>query len=196
MYTLSFFSDIKCQFIKQVIKLKILCFLVSRSFENFYVHMYICCHFLRYNVEHNFKRKMTTNGTTNCVKYLLHQGMHFFETPMSNPTVSVRKLCSPRLKFGKHVACQTEISHTSSEDWFAELWDELHLPITDLDTFLSEIIQDLTNCFYKSESPTEIVGQIKCVKSRTFHKLLRQSQISCSPNLCCKLFTYILTIIE
>jgi len=66
-------------------------------------------------------------------------------------------------------------THTSSEDWFAELWDELHLPITDLDTFLSEIIQDLTNCFYKSESPTEIVGQIKCVKSRTFHKLLRQS---------------------
>jgi len=83
---------------------------------------------------------MTTNATTNCVKYLLHQGMHFSETLMSNPTVSVRKWCSPRLKFGKHVACQTEISHTSSEDWFAELWDELHLPTTDLDTFLSEII--------------------------------------------------------
>jgi len=141
MYTLLFFSDIKCQFFKQKKK----CVLVSRSFKNFHVHMYICPHFFRYNVAHNFKCKMTTNATTNCVKYLLHRGMNFSDILVSNPTVSVRKLCSPRPKLGKHAACQTEMSHTSSEDWFAELWDELNLPITDVDTFLSEILHDLTN---------------------------------------------------
>ena len=88
---------------------------------------------------------MATNATTNCVKYLLHQGMNFSEILVSNPTVSVRNLCSSRLKLWKHVACQTEISHINSEDWFAEPWDELNLPTTHLDTFLSEIIQDLTN---------------------------------------------------
>jgi len=107
--------------------------------------MYICPHFFRYNVAHNFKCKMTTNATTNCVKYLLHRGMNFSDILVLNPTVSVRKLCSPRPKLGKHAACQTEMSHTSSEDWFAELWDELNLPITDVDTFLSEILHDLTN---------------------------------------------------
>ena len=112
---------------------------------NLYVHMYICSHFFRYNVVQNFKCKMTTNATTNCVKYLLNRGTNFSDILVSNPTVSVRKLCSPLLKIGKHVACQTELSNISSEDWFAGLWDELNLPITDLDTFLSEILQDLTN---------------------------------------------------
>jgi len=88
---------------------------------------------------------MTTNATINCVKYLMHRGTNLSDILVSTPTVSVRKLCSPRLQLGKHVASQTEISHTSPEDWFAELWDELHLPITDLDTFLLEILQNLTN---------------------------------------------------
>jgi len=75
----------------------------------------------------------------------MHRGTNLSDILVSTPTVSVRKLCSPRLLLGKHVACQTEISHTSPEDWFAELCDELNLSINDLEIFLSEIIQDLIN---------------------------------------------------
>jgi len=88
---------------------------------------------------------MTTNATINCVKYLMHRGANLSDILVSTPTVSVRKLCSPPLQLGKHVAWQTEISHTTPEDWFAELCDELNVPILDLDIILSENIQDLTN---------------------------------------------------
>ena len=88
---------------------------------------------------------MTTKTTINCVKYLLNQGMNISDILVSNPTVSMRTLCLPRLKIGKYVACQAETSNTSSEDWIVELWDELNLTTTDLDTFLPEILQDLTN---------------------------------------------------
>ena len=113
---------------------------------------------------------MTTKTTLNCVKYLLNHGMKFSDILASNPTVSMRTLCSPRLTLGKHVACHTETSNTSSVDWF--------------------------NWFYKTESPTEIAGQIKHIRFRTSHKHWRRFQKSFSPNLYCNLFIHNLTIID
>jgi len=118
----------------------------------------------------NFQCIMTTKTTLNCVKSLLNHEMKFSDILVSNPTVSMRTLCSPRLKLRKHVACHTETSNTSSEDWF--------------------------NWFYKTESPTEIAGQIKHVRSRTSHKHWRRFQKPFSPNLCCNLFIHNLTIID
>jgi len=88
---------------------------------------------------------MTTKATINCVEHLWRQGVNLSDIRVSTPTVSLRKMCSPLLKIGKDVACQTEISHTTTEDLFAELHDELNMSTLDLDIILSEIIQDLTN---------------------------------------------------
>jgi len=88
---------------------------------------------------------MTTNATINCVEYLWRQGVHLSDIRISTPTVSLRKMRSSLLKIGKDVACQTETSHTTTEDLFAELCDELNMSTLDLDIILSEIIQDLTN---------------------------------------------------
>jgi len=88
---------------------------------------------------------MTTKATSNCVKHLMHQGAILSDILVSTPTVSVTKLCSPLLKIGKDVACQTEISHTTPEDCFAEVCEDLNIPTFDFDILLSEIIQDLTN---------------------------------------------------
>jgi len=52
---------------------------------------------------------------------------------------------SLRLTTGKDVACQTDTPNTSSENCFAELWNELNLTTIDLDIYLPEILQDLTN---------------------------------------------------
>jgi len=88
---------------------------------------------------------MTTNASINCVEHLWRQGVHLSDIRISTPTVSLRKIQSSLTKIGKSVACQTEISHTTTEDLFTELCDELHMSTLDLDIILSEIIQDLTN---------------------------------------------------
>jgi len=87
---------------------------------------------------------MTTNATINCVEYLWRQGVKFSDIRISIPTVSLRKIHSSLLKIGKDVACQTDTSHTTTEDFFTELCDELNMSTRDFDIILSEIIQDLT----------------------------------------------------
>jgi len=88
---------------------------------------------------------MTCNATINCVEYLWRQGVKLSEIRIYTPTISLRKIRSSLLKIGKDATCQTEIPHTSTEDLFAELCDELNMSTLDLDIILSEIIQDLTD---------------------------------------------------
>jgi len=88
---------------------------------------------------------MTTVATENCVTYLATQGMNISDILVSKPTVPMRSLCLTNFKIGKDVACQTDTSNTSSEDWFEEFLEEMDLTETVLDTCLTEVIKDLKN---------------------------------------------------
>ena len=107
---------------------------------------------------------MTTVATENCVTYLATQGMNISDILVSKPTVPMRSLCLTNFKIGKDVACQTDTSNTSSEDWFEEFLEEMDLTETVLDTCLTEVIKDLKNwCLrlYRTNSSIHTAWRIK-----------------------------------
>jgi len=88
---------------------------------------------------------MTTNATLNCVEHLWRQGVTLSDIRISAPNITLTKIQSSLRKIGKNTACQTDITHNTTEDSFTTLCDELNMSTMDFDIIISEIIRDLHN---------------------------------------------------
>ena len=124
---------------------------------------------------------MTTVATENCATYLVTHGMNISDILVSKPTVPMRTLCLTSFKIGKDVACQTDTSNTSSEDWFEEFLEEMNFTETVLDTCLTDVINFDGKQMAKDESLNPCKPKIS---SKPVQNFVKCSHLNLPPFLC------------